>query len=192
MGATPLKVPPTHAAGSETIVYFVRKTHQPTYKTAVVSIGFNLALISPCARCSVAMVKAPSYSHPLDALTADEIKACSEACTQYSEDQQLGSLRFNVVSLKVQNIDPLDLYLLLKLPSALVTSAQDSHAIFSVQQHGPFRNLPKLSCLLTRLTTTRFLTEKPTALCKHFPSPQSMKCFWISLVRRLQSYPGTR
>lgn len=47
------------------------------------------------------MVKAPSYSHPLDALTADEIKACSKACIGYAEEQDLGALRFNVVSLKV-------------------------------------------------------------------------------------------
>lgn len=47
------------------------------------------------------MVKARSYHHPLDALTAEEIQACSRACATYAEDKGLDNLRFNVISLKV-------------------------------------------------------------------------------------------
>ncbi len=47
------------------------------------------------------MVKASSYGHPLDALSAEEIKACSKACSVYAEQQELDALRFNVISLKV-------------------------------------------------------------------------------------------
>ena len=47
------------------------------------------------------MVKAPTYGYPLDALTADEIIACSKACTLYAEEHELDALRFNVVSLQV-------------------------------------------------------------------------------------------
>lgn len=47
------------------------------------------------------MVKAPSYGHPLDALTAEEIRACSKACNTYAAEHELDALRFNVVSLKV-------------------------------------------------------------------------------------------
>lgn len=48
------------------------------------------------------MVKATSYHHPLDALSAGEIKACSRACVSYAEAKGLDNLRFNVVSLKVK------------------------------------------------------------------------------------------
>jgi len=48
-----------------------------------------------------AMVKASSYGHPLDALSAEEIRACSEACSAYAEQRELDALRFNVISLKV-------------------------------------------------------------------------------------------
>ncbi|KAL3159938.1 hypothetical protein ABBQ38_010331 [Trebouxia sp. C0009 RCD-2024] len=56
------------------------------------------------------MVKASSTSHPLDALTADEIKACSEACTKYAEEEKFGALRFNVISLKEPAKDELLAY----------------------------------------------------------------------------------
>ncbi|DBA72671.1 TPA: putative terpene-alkaloid biosynthetic cluster [Trebouxia sp. C0005] len=46
------------------------------------------------------MVKASSYGHPLDALSAEEIKACSKACSAYAEQHELDALRFNVISLK--------------------------------------------------------------------------------------------
>ncbi len=47
------------------------------------------------------MVKVSSYGHPLDALGAEEIKACSKACSLYAEQHELDALRFNVISLKV-------------------------------------------------------------------------------------------
>ena len=47
------------------------------------------------------MVKISSYGHPLDALGAEEIKACSKACSLYAEQHELDALRFNVISLKV-------------------------------------------------------------------------------------------
>ena len=47
------------------------------------------------------MVKASSYGHPLDALSAEEIKTCSKACSVYADQHELDALRFNVVSLKV-------------------------------------------------------------------------------------------
>jgi Cu2+-containing amine oxidase len=47
------------------------------------------------------MVKASSHGHPLDALSAEEIKACSKACSNYAEQHELDALRFNVISLKV-------------------------------------------------------------------------------------------
>ena len=47
------------------------------------------------------MVKASSHGHPLDALSAEEIKACSKACSDYAEHHELDALRFNVISLKV-------------------------------------------------------------------------------------------
>lgn len=47
------------------------------------------------------MVKASSYGHPLDPLSAEEIKACSKACSDYAEQHELDALRFNVISLKV-------------------------------------------------------------------------------------------
>ena len=52
------------------------------------------------------MVKASSYGHPLDALRAEEIKACSNACSVYAEQHELDALRFNVISLQVTLFRP--------------------------------------------------------------------------------------
>ena len=111
------------------------------------------------------MVKATSYHHPLDALSAGEIKACSRACAAYAEAKGLDNLRFNVVSLKV------------KVSHKSTRCDRDWGSTRSLAEPllTACRSRQKLSSWHMRQTKLKCLLEQPTVSYKPFQSPQSMK-----------------